>query len=189
MFEDFKKWWNDYGFDVCTILAVTSIIILFIYNCITNKKGSYSTNRIQQNSFVNIDPPKDKFFNYRQHTLRDSKLELSSKYHLESMFNRPFFKIRPEFLKNEHTGKNLEIDLYNHELRLAVEIQGIQHYKFSPRFHLSETQFIEQKQRDNMKKLKCTQFGIKLIEVPYNIKEKDVRNFLKKELNKHGFFV
>ena len=109
------------------------------------------------------------------------------KYHIENIFNSPFYKIRPNFLKNEATGRNLEIDLFNKELGLGIEIQGIQHYKFSPRFHLSQQQFIEQQQRDQLKLHKCRQFGITIIEVPYHIKEKEVRNYLITQLKFHKF--
>jgi hypothetical protein len=37
--------------------------------------------------------------------------------------------IRPNFLKNPATGRNLEMDIYFHGLRLGLEFQGEQHYK------------------------------------------------------------
>lgn len=178
MFEKYKQYWNDYGLEILAILSIIIIIVLFIYNWFTNKKGTYSDRPISK---FNL-PPKDSFYNYRQHTVRDSKLELLTKNHLETIFQKPFFKIRPEFLKNESSGRNLEIDLFNKELGLAVEIQGIQHYKFSPRFHLTPQQFLEQQQRDQKKALKCREYGIKLIEVPYYIKERDLYQFLIQKL-------
>jgi hypothetical protein len=101
---------------------------------------------------------------------------------LETIFQKPFYKIRPDFLKNEQSGRNLEIDLFNKDLGLAVEIQGIQHYKFSPRFHLTPKHFEEQQQRDQQKALKCRQYGIKLIEVPYHVKERELYQYLIKKL-------
>lgn len=178
MFEKYKQYWNDYGLETLAILSIIIIIVLFIYNWFTNKRGTYSERPISK---FNL-PPKDSFYNYRQHTVRDSKLELLTKNHLETIFQKPFFKIRPEFLKNESTGRNLEIDLFNKDVGLAVEIQGIQHYKFSPKFHLSSQQFIEQQERDQKKALKCRQYGIKLIEVPYYVKERDLYQFLIQKL-------
>jgi hypothetical protein len=179
MFEKFKQYWNDYGLETLAILSVIIIVVLFIYNWITNKRGTYS-NRQRISSFSM--PPKDPFYNYRQHTVRDSKLELLCKQHLETIFQKPFYKIRPDFLKNEQSGRNLEIDLFNKDLGLAVEIQGIQHYKFSPRFHLTPKHFEEQQQRDQQKALKCRQYGIKLIEVPYHVKERELYQYLIKKL-------
>jgi hypothetical protein len=114
MFENFKQYWNDYGLEFLAILSLIIIVCLFIYNWITNKNGSYSRGlQFNKNYFNNFSmPPKDSFYNYRQHTPRDSKLELACKYHLENIFRKPFYKIRPDFLKNPETGRNLEIDLF-----------------------------------------------------------------------------
>ena len=187
MFENFKQYWNDYGLEFLAISSLIIIVCLFIYNWITNKNGSYSRGlRFNNNNFNNFNmPPKDSFYNYRQHTPRDSKLELACKYHLENIFGKPFYKIRPDFLKNPETGRNLEIDLFNKELALAIEIQGVQHYKFSPKFHLTQQNFIDQQYRDQLKAQKCRNFGITLIEIPYHIKEKDLRSYLMTKLREH----
>jgi hypothetical protein len=181
--DQMKRYWEDNGFGVLAFLSVCLILVLFIYNWWTDKRGTYS---LRDKMRVEV-MPKDSFFNYRQHTLRDSKLELAVKYHVEEIFQRPFYKIRPNFLKNEATGRNLEIDLFNKDLMLAIEIQGVQHYKFSPKFHLTEQHFIDQQKRDQMKALKCRQYGIKLVEIPYNVKERDLRVYLETELRKNGF--
>ena len=55
--------------------------------------------------------------------------ELYTKYVLEHIFKQDFTKIRPPWLINEE-GNRLEIDMYNEELNLAVEYNGIQHYKY-----------------------------------------------------------
>jgi hypothetical protein len=190
MFEKFNRYWEEYGLEGLAIFAGIVIIVLFLYNWFTNKQGTYSDGLSPSyfgSKTLSFGPlPRDPFMNYRQHTVRDSKLELAAKYHLEDMFQLPFYKIRPDFLKNEATGRNLEIDLFCKELNLAVEIQGIQHYKFSPKFHLTEQQFQEQQQRDQMKAHKCRQRGIKLIEIPYHVKERDVRSYLQRKLREQG---
>ena len=89
-----------------------------------------------------------------------------------------FYKIRPNFLKNDVTGYNLEIDLYNDEMKLAIEVQGNQHYKFTPFFHRNKDAFLNQKYRDAMKKEKCKNNGITLIEVPYSVGEKKLKSYL-----------
>lgn len=80
----------------------------------------------------------------------------------------------------------MEIDLFCKELNLAVEIQGVQHYKFSPKFHLTQQHFQEQQQRDQMKAHKCRQHGIRLIEIPYHVKDRDVRTYLQRKLREQG---
>jgi len=187
MFEKYKQLWNEYGFEGLAIAAAVMIIVLFLYNWFTNQQGTYTQKQFfgnfqKKRDFDFGDPPKDPYFNYRQHTVRDSKLELLVKYHLEDIYQQPFWKVRPNFLKNPLTGHNLEIDLFNKNLGFGVEVQGIQHYKFTPKYHLTEKHFTDQKQRDRMKAHKCQQIGIKIIEVPYHIKERDVKNFLMKRL-------
>ena len=187
MFDKYKQLWNDYGMEILAFLSLIIIIILFIYNFITKKNGTFSKSLNFNKNILFRNLPKDSFYNYREHTLRDSKLELACKYHLENIFQKPFYKIRPNFLKNHETGRNLEIDLFNKDLGLAVEIQGIQHYKFSPRFHLTQQNFIDQQLRDQMKAQKCKNFGITLIEIPYNIKERELHSYLIKKLRENNF--
>ena len=45
-----------------------------------------------------------------------------------------FPSIRPEWLINHKTQKRMEIDLYNHNLNLAIEVMGAQHYQYVKHF-------------------------------------------------------
>lgn len=193
-YEKWKQYWEENGFECTAIFSVFIILLLFFYNWFSNKSGTYTPRsagwgKTGSGTKSFGPPPHDPYFNYREHTVRDSKLELLTKYHLEDMFQQPFWKIRPEFLKNETTGKNLEIDLFNKDLRLAVEVQGIQHYKFTPKYHLTQRNFYDQVDRDRRKAIKCRNSGIILIEVPYHVKEKELRPFLTKRLREEGYQV
>lgn len=64
----------------------------------------------------------------------ESKGENISTYVLEKIFKKPFLNCRPNFLNNDVTGRNLEIDCYNDELQLGVEYSGIQHYIYTEYF-------------------------------------------------------
>ncbi len=75
--------------------------------------------------------------------------------------------IRPSFLRNPESGKNLELDCYNEEYAIAVEYNGIQHYKFPSAFHKTEKEFYDQLYRDKLKKKLCDEAGVYLICVPY----------------------
>jgi len=59
-----------------------------------------------------------------------SKQELIVRKHIENLF--PKFHIlynwRPDFLKNQKTGKNLEYDIYIGKFFLAIEYQGQVHF-------------------------------------------------------------
>ena len=115
---------------------------------------------------------------------KPKKYETECRRILEDIFNIPFNTVRPSFLKNPTTGKNLELDMYNPNLNLAVEYQGAQHRIYTPFFHKDYTDFLNQLERDKFKKDKCRELGIDLICVPDTIKYEDLGTYIKNELYK-----
>ncbi len=115
---------------------------------------------------------------------KTSKGEAICKKVLEDLYGQPFITVRPDFLKNPETGRNLELDLYNAKLKLAVEYNGEQHYVFPNCFHKTETEFINQVRRDQYKKQKCSELNIHLINVPYTVPKNynDIKNFITQRL-------
>jgi len=90
-----------------------------------------------------------------------------------------FSKVRPYWLKNPKTGKELELDFYNEELKIAIEYNGIQHYQFVPDFHKNPADFTNQVERDKYKVYKCKEKEINLITVPYTCNSKEtITNFI-----------
>lgn len=71
---------------------------------------------------------------------------------------------RPEWMISS-SGIRLELDFYIEELKTAFEIQGIQHYKFTPFFHKTLEDFNNRKALDLEKKDICIRRGVKLIEI------------------------
>ena len=142
------------------VVAIIVIILAWAHSLYYNK-GSYT---------------KDYYISFNEGLPRsvgsDSKGEVECRQILEKIFNRPFSKIRPSFLKNPFTGRNLEIDCYNEELKLGLEFQGRQHYYYTPHFHRTENDFVKQVQRDQMKREMCRKNGVTLIEVPFNVENK-----------------
>jgi hypothetical protein len=118
-----------------------------------------------------------------------SKSEAECKVILEKLFGKEFNKIRPAFLKNDVTGKNLELDLYNPELKLCIEVNGKQHYQYTPYFHTSKDSFYNQRYRDEMKKTKCRENGINYIEIPYNIKLSELEKYIKIKCKDFGYDI
>ena len=118
-----------------------------------------------------------------------SKTEAECKIILEKLFGVEFSKVRPKFLKNDVTGKNLELDLYNPELNLCVEINGKQHYEYIPYFHNNKEAFFNQRYRDEMKKTKCRENGINYIEVPYHIKLSQLEDYIKLKCKDFGYNI
>lgn len=105
----------------------------------------------------------------------------------ERLFNKPFLTIRPDFLKNDCTDQNMEIDGYNDDLKLGFEYQGVQHYKVTPYFHKDIQDFNKQVYRDNLKQQLLEKNGIKVVYVPYSIEMDDIEDFIKKELKKYNY--
>jgi hypothetical protein len=110
----------------------------------------------------------------------ESKGETACRRICEEIFGRPFKKIRPDWLKNNVTGYNLELDIYNEELGLAVEYNGKQHYEFSKHFHNNnKAEFRNQQYRDEIKRMLCKENNIKLIEIPHTVKLEDLESFIR----------
>jgi hypothetical protein len=112
--------------------------------------------------------------------------EIYCKRALKNIFKNKYqFKtIRPDWLKNPETGKNLEIDLYCKELNLGIEYNGIQHYIYPNCFHKTKEQFIAQVRRDEFKKRMCNKHKLHLIVVPYKIRKDYIELYIRKKLKK-----
>jgi very-short-patch-repair endonuclease len=84
-----------------------------------------------------------------------SRMELLTRRLLRVYFKdwEVLYNHRPDWFKNEKTGKNLELDIYYPELLLAVEVNGIQH------------KLRENQRRDQLKYKVCRSRGITLIQV------------------------
>ena len=71
-------------------------------------------------------------------------------------------------------------------MSLAVEYNGIQHYKYVPYFHKNKEAFLNQKYRDDMKRRMCKDNKITLIEVPNTIDISNIENYLITKLKIEG---
>ena len=56
---------------------------------------------------------------------------------LQRLTGKKFNSVRPDFLKNPETNRNLELDMYCEEMNVAFEYNGCQHYHFIPGGFLS----------------------------------------------------
>lgn len=82
--------------------------------------------------------------------------------------------IRPNFLKNPKTGRNLELDCYYEKkigeklVKIGLDYQGSYHYTYVSKFHKNGLDSLKEvKERDKIKKELCAKEGIILIVVPY----------------------
>lgn len=95
----------------------------------------------------------------------------------EILFEKPFPKIKPKWLKNSQ-GNLMELDGFCDELKIAFEYHGIGHYEscfFSP------TKGILQKRQndDRLKRILCEKNGVTLIEIPKGVTGDKILPFIK----------
>ena len=109
----------------------------------------------------------------------ESKGEKICRQTMEKIYGLPFKNMRPKWLKNPETNRNLELDCYNEKLKLAVEYNGQQHYKYPSGFSgQTYEDFLNQQKRDKLKKEICEQNGVYLIVVPYNVPHDMIPTFI-----------
>ena len=66
-------------------------------------------------------------------------------------------------------GSRLSFDLFNASDRIAIEVQGQQHTKYTPFFHgKNKINYIDQLRRDKLKMDFCKKNKINLIEIYFN---------------------
>jgi hypothetical protein len=97
---------------------------------------------------------------------------------LEELFpNNPFARVRPFWLEYTYPGRRtppqpLELDLYSDELKLAIEYNGEQHYRYVEAIHgpgdSGRKKFWAQQRRDHAKQVLCSKRAVDLVIVPYH---------------------
>lgn len=198
-YREAKQWFDDHYFEIMVVGTVILIIGMAVYRWMYGLKGSMSDSFLGVGAFVS--GTKRGGIRGRSGGLDgsgvgggggcDSKGERECRRVLQYLFGRPFDKARPDFLRNPVTGgrHNMELDCYDSSLRLAVEYDGEQHYKYIPYFHGTKASFENQKYRDLLKSQMCESAGVHLIRVPYTVKLENIKSYLEKELRMAGYQV
>lgn len=90
-----------------------------------------------------------------------SKMQFNVKQYLKKYwFNDIVFEEFPI------AGTKMTFDFYNPNKKVAIEVQGNQHLKYTPFFHgKSKSNFLSQIRRDNDKQKFCELNSIKLVEI------------------------
>lgn len=184
MFSKIKSLWNDSGFEIVLGLCISFILIFALYRRLTGKKGTWSKQKYYLSS---LPVDKNNSRNPKSTPPHESKGESECRRVMQYLFKKQFTNSRPDFLRNPVTGGNfnLELDCYDPELKIAVEYNGIQHYKYIPYFHKNKEAFLNQKYRDTLKERMCKDHGVILITVPHTIKIENIKNFIEKELRRN----
>jgi hypothetical protein len=108
---------------------------------------------------------------------------------MQNLFEKPFPKQNPSFLLYPKTGRHLELDMYNEELKLACEYNGIQHYQYPNFTNQTYEEYKEQIARDEFKVKCCKEKGVQLVVIPYTIKPNYMRKYIVNKLTEFGYTV
>ena len=175
--------WFSY-YTMIFLLILFFFIVGGIYNKMMGNKGTYSYDKFMNENYSSLQ--QQTFF--PSSGKKTSKGEEECRRSLQMIFNKPFPSVRPKFLQNKVTGGafNLELDCYDEDMRLAVEYNGIQHYKYNKFFHKNYQDFLNQKYRDDMKRRICIENKIILIEVPYTVRHEDIYEYIRQACISYG---
>jgi hypothetical protein len=106
------------------------------------------------------------------HVITSNKRKSRSEYHLKArdllVEKYPTLVICEEIPIILHKGQSVYLDFYLPLLKLCVEVNGEQHFKYTPYFHGSTQMFLKACQRDREKKEWCEINGIRFVELNYN---------------------
>jgi hypothetical protein len=188
IFKPIVKSWKANAYKILVMCSIIFLVVLSIYSYKTGQDGTWDDNamydpsmrsvRYHLNQFTNQNTVGQNQVTAQREPRGDSKGEIECRRVLEEHFGKPFPKQRPTFMTNSVTTRNLEIDCFNHDLRLGVEYNGIQHYQFVPHFHKNKETFMLQRYRDDMKKRLCQDNNITLISIPYTVPIEQIRNVI-----------
>lgn len=176
------SFWKHNGFEILFVISLVTFLTVLVINLVTKQKGTYTNYTPYIWSLLNkprnfSQPPPKSSRSF------ESKGETECRRVAEEFTSKPFGKRRPDFLKNAVTGgHNLELDCYNDELKIGIEYNGIQHYKYVPYFHRNKEVFYNIKYRDDIKKRLCLENGVHLIIVPHTVKLENIASYLRERL-------
>lgn len=158
-------------FDTYTIIAAAIIVYIVIFK----PKWARLDNSEWRLTYNGI---------FKQKKYQNKKLhEKKCREIVEEYFNKKFPSVRPDILRNI-TGKNMEFDMYNEELKLAFEYDGIAHAKYNKFFHKGDiNNFYKQQERDKLKDNICKKVGIRLIRIPHTVKYNDLKQYIINKIN------
>lgn len=95
-----------------------------------------------------------------------SSYHLEARHLLQKMF--PTMSLLEEVTIHPRKGQVAYLDFYVPLIKMAVEVHGEQHYKYSQHFHLTPAGFIASRKRDIDKVEWCKLNEITIIELAYN---------------------
>lgn len=171
-----RRWYKDKQWEIYILISIVLIVCIWSYKKIRGIEGTWSKT-------CKLPPIID-----TQDILPENKESIGEavcRDYLNKLFKKRFIKVRNIY--NPVTHQYLELDCYNDELKLAIEYNGQQHYKYVPYFHKNPQDFRNQQYRDELKRIYCQQLGITLIEVPHTVKKDYICSYLYQKLYEYGY--
>ena len=178
--KEAQELWEKWGFLIMGIAAFIFLLVIIIFykpisRWIKNKPEIQFWTPTWNKKYGSAQISPRSKFGYGKNEERCREI-------FEGIFQRPFPKIRPNWLKRSSTGKNLELDGYNSDLKLAFEYNGSQHTKFGPMHRGKISAFHDQLERDRLEAQLCAQNGVKLIVIPHTVKYDQLESFIRQQL-------
>jgi hypothetical protein len=167
----------EYFFAILSFVIIIAIIVI----CFQNSDDIKGINFCEYDA-TNVNDPIEnaKPFEGIKKTKNITNGQFECHKAVEEIFGKKFqSNVRPSWLYNPETKRNLELDCFNEELRIAIEYNGQQHYSFPNAWNKNLEDFKNQIRRDQLKKELCKLNSVKLIIVPYTIKNENIKEFIK----------
>jgi hypothetical protein len=112
---------------------------------------------------------------------KGSKSEEICRTTFEQIFEKPFKKVRPKWLRNSR-NRQMELDGYNDELKIAFEYQGIQHFSKA----IFGTNLKLRIEDDERKVELCREYGVFLVLIDYKMEYSQFPMEIKKQIKEFG---
>jgi len=193
---NWKEWFKYYFLNIDAIIAMC-IFAAVAYFLMTQKRKKCKFMGLGNDRIIKSKSKKKKTGKKGKNPTNLTKKPKLNKHEEEcrrifqELYGKKFKSVRPDWLRNPVTGKNLELDGYCPDIEtlkgigLAFEYDGEQHSKFNSHFHKNgHDEFIYQVKKDTWKDLKCKEKGVTLVRIPHFVAFTDLRRYIIHELER-----
>lgn len=174
-------------------LFIIGFIILIIYFTWFARLEDVDFDKLKRNFMGVVDHDESPRSSPKRRVPRVNKHEERCREIFEEIFDTRFKSVRPDWLQNPVTKKNLELDGFAPNITtklgkgLAFEYDGAQHSQYNKHFHRGgHDEFIYQTKKDSWKDMRCKQEGVLLVRIPSFVAFQDLERYIKQKLTREG---